>query len=276
MKKHGITDLARLFGVTPEALRQYEEKEIIAFDRKEGNGYRECSGWEISTLIRARSYKQMGFPLKDVSSLLGGVLPEDLPELFSRQQEILAQEILEREQKIRRLNRLKEEMDSCRALIGRYGMEYRPTLYYLPLLDGTSHFLDEKTWAYMKKQADYLYLVSHGTLYHLDADEKTFVYDSSGLYFDPAQVNYTVEKPEVCTLYPSRLCVTTAFEGVYSRPLAQEDLGKNLEYIRSRGMHITGEIIVQILFSTKIDGEYHFWHKLWFPVDDGQNNLKGI
>lgn len=53
-----IGDMAKLLGVTAEAIRYYESKGIIKPLRAEGSGYRHFTTWDLHMLARARHYRQ--------------------------------------------------------------------------------------------------------------------------------------------------------------------------------------------------------------------------
>lgn len=66
----GISELARMLGITPEAIRKYEEKEIVQVRRNDNNRYRRYSVWEIYSILHARRFSQMGLSLNQAAELL--------------------------------------------------------------------------------------------------------------------------------------------------------------------------------------------------------------
>ena len=69
--KYKIGTAAKLLGVSPETLRLYERNGILVSDRGEGeNGYRYYSRLDITALMRARSYHQYGFSMRETEALI--------------------------------------------------------------------------------------------------------------------------------------------------------------------------------------------------------------
>ncbi len=74
--KYKINEVAKLLNISDEAIRYYESKGIIDPERSETSGYRLYSGWEIHMLIRARSYRKLGFTLSETAKLLNAYKSE--------------------------------------------------------------------------------------------------------------------------------------------------------------------------------------------------------
>ena len=99
--KYKIGTVAKLLGVSPEALRLYERSGILVSERGEGeNGYRYYSRLDITALTRARAYHQYGFSLRETEALINtddvdyvreayGLRACDLEEEIRRKQQIL-------------------------------------------------------------------------------------------------------------------------------------------------------------------------------------------
>lgn len=72
-----IGELARRAGVSPDTLRFYEARGLIAADRRP-NGYRDYPTGELARLALIRQAKALGFSLAEIGVLLdqiGGELP---------------------------------------------------------------------------------------------------------------------------------------------------------------------------------------------------------
>ena len=65
----GIFELSELFGITPEALRKYEEKHIL-HPIRDKNGYRKYSSWDLTKLVRIRQLRSEGVSLGGVAQQL--------------------------------------------------------------------------------------------------------------------------------------------------------------------------------------------------------------
>ena len=68
-QKYSIGKMASLLGISAEAIRYYESKDIIRPIRDPETGYRYYSTWDFHMLLRARHYQRYGFSLEEVSEL---------------------------------------------------------------------------------------------------------------------------------------------------------------------------------------------------------------
>ncbi|MEO5567583.1 MAG: MerR family DNA-binding protein [Gemmatimonadaceae bacterium] len=66
-----IGELARIAGVTPEAIRYYEREHVIPIARRDGSGkYRRYDSGDADRLRFVRHARDLGFSLEDVRGLL--------------------------------------------------------------------------------------------------------------------------------------------------------------------------------------------------------------
>lgn len=127
-KEIGIFELAELFGVTSEALRKYEAKQIIQPFRDE-HGYRKFHSWDLIKIIRARQMKQEGFSLTDVAV---GMLYDDAQvqmTMMEDMQKTLMQEILYRKKLIQWLSAQKDEVMRAEQAGDRCLIEHQSALH---------------------------------------------------------------------------------------------------------------------------------------------------
>ena len=63
--QYRISDVARVLGITPNALH-FSEKENIIQVEKDQSGYRNYSIADVFRLLSYEKYRSMGYPLKTV------------------------------------------------------------------------------------------------------------------------------------------------------------------------------------------------------------------
>lgn len=127
-KEIGIFELAELLGVTSEALRKYENKEIIQPIRDQ-RGYRKFYSWDLTKIIYARQMRQEGFSLNDVSDIAQNNDAQFQIEKIEEIQKTLMQEILYRKKLINWLSAQKEEVMHSEQQGNRCVIEHLPALY---------------------------------------------------------------------------------------------------------------------------------------------------
>ena len=114
-EKFNISELARIFNITPETLRRYEKKKIIEPQRQE-NSYRVYSSWEITKIIRARQLRMEGSSLEYVNKNLFVVeWMQDIERIENRENELM--EEIESRQML--LSWLKERKTTIRKFVDR-------------------------------------------------------------------------------------------------------------------------------------------------------------
>ena len=65
-QKYSIGTMAHLMGISAEALRYYESKNIVSPIRDPETGYRYFNTWDFHMLLRARHYQNYGFSLEEI------------------------------------------------------------------------------------------------------------------------------------------------------------------------------------------------------------------
>lgn len=68
-QKYSIGTMAHLMGISAEALRYYESKNIVSPIRDPETGYRYFNTWDFHMLLRARHYQNYGFSLEEIGEL---------------------------------------------------------------------------------------------------------------------------------------------------------------------------------------------------------------
>ena len=68
-QKYSIGTMAKLMGISAEAIRYYESRNIISPVRDPETGYRYYNTWDFHMLLRARHYQNYGFSLEEIAEL---------------------------------------------------------------------------------------------------------------------------------------------------------------------------------------------------------------
>ena len=127
-KEVGIFELAELLGVTSEAIRKYENKDIIQPIRDQ-RGYRKFYSWDLTKIVYARQMRKEGFSLNDISDIAKNNDAQYQVEKIEEMQKILMQEILYRKKLISWLSVQKNEVMHSEQQGDRCVIEHLPALY---------------------------------------------------------------------------------------------------------------------------------------------------
>ncbi|MBK9714745.1 MAG: MerR family transcriptional regulator [Kouleothrix sp.] len=116
-----IGELAEQAHVTPRTIRYYEDLGLLGPNEREGHGFRYYTELELTRLQKIDSLKQLGLTLEEI----GEVLPlycDDPTGVRGKQRvlEILEAHMLETDEKIACLQRLRADLQTSIVRIQRY------------------------------------------------------------------------------------------------------------------------------------------------------------
>ena len=94
MMKISISALSIAYGLTPEALRYYEEKGLLSPERTPASGFRKFSISDVQMLGIIKSFQRQGFSLDEIKRILHtGVSLEELVAMMDEKRDHLKQQI---------------------------------------------------------------------------------------------------------------------------------------------------------------------------------------
>ena len=92
--KISISALSIAYGLTPEALRYYEEKGLLSPERTAASGFRKFSISDVQTLGIIKSFQRQGFSLEEIRRVLKtGVSMDELISMMDEKREFLCEQI---------------------------------------------------------------------------------------------------------------------------------------------------------------------------------------
>ena len=93
-QKYSIGTMAHLMGISAEALRYYESKNIVSPIRDPETGYRYFNTWDFHMLLRARHYQNYGFSLEEIMAMTINDDSEDIAHSLELQKDLIRKRIL--------------------------------------------------------------------------------------------------------------------------------------------------------------------------------------
>ena len=93
-QKYSIGTMAKLMGISSEAIRYYESRNIISPVRDPETGYRYYNTWDFHMLLRARHYQNYGFSLEEIAELFRSHELAEIRGKMVDQEEMIQQEII--------------------------------------------------------------------------------------------------------------------------------------------------------------------------------------
>ena len=88
-----IGDVCRLYGITPDTLRHYEAKGLVAPRRDPANGYRYYSAAQLDVIELILAARTLGIPLAELGRVIASEDVRMYRALYARQERLLAEKI---------------------------------------------------------------------------------------------------------------------------------------------------------------------------------------
>lgn len=242
--KISMNEVSRLLGISPEAIRKYERKGILALPRNAENGYREFDPFDVGALVCARQLRQCGFSLEDIASILHSDDKASFLQRMETQKELLAQEIQRKQQMLDALTQWQKEIEACKRPL-QYAL--LPALYFLPYMsvDGLEDNRDGLQYAseWMNQYPTSWTGVVYFKEGFVDQPVRTSRFSSmrTGVFLRAAQPLPEALR-KLVTYYPQQLCATFSFAIEKQQWLADE-LPGILAQLEANGYACCGDII---------------------------------
>lgn len=121
-----IGEITKLFGISPDTLRFYEEKGLIHPDRDEKTKYRDYSIWSILGLSDCLKYKGLGFALNDIKYIFEGQSHDSYNGLVNNRISVLEEEIFQKQMILNDLKSYCEHLEFARINVGNHWYQNEP------------------------------------------------------------------------------------------------------------------------------------------------------
>ena len=172
-----IGELAKILGITPETIRYYERKGIIAPIHDEKTNYRYYTTWDLHMIIRARCYLGFGLTIDETSKILQKRTLEEIDDVLDNQEKIIEQNI------IYNMNLLKK-MRTNRALINNFEeknltLRTSPGIFRIDTQKCYTLDLSEQEKEELKQFTQYVPFIFSTALFpkeHIETENKDFYF----------------------------------------------------------------------------------------------------
>lgn len=261
MKQYKIGDVARLLGLTPQALRFYEQEGVVVPRKSEG-GTRYFTSAEIIRLLAFKKYRLSEFSVQDVAvHFKQGSLDTLAAQLDAQSDALIAQSemLLRRARAIRRFERTLRE---AQRLEGVPVEADRPDVLLHTL---SFDELNGMTEAQQSAFTAFANALPESAMYFVrppDGGEPAFYFGIDRKDAD----NWAIPPQEMTRVPPAR-CVRV-YTRVPGHPWAPEHLAPLLTRVRKQGFTIDpqGPVLGQHLASETIDRVIYLYAVLWIPL----------
>ncbi len=261
MREYNISEVAKMFGISSESLRNYERKGLIAPLRGE-NGYRTYTKPDIYSLSGIRFLRNAGFSLEDVEKLCRATYDEGLAIRRTRCQE-LEKEI---EYLTCKLQAMRTEYDDFESLksCDSIARTISPAMLRLNNQVNDSFLIDD---ASILEWVEHMPIVRISPAFSKEAvlsgrDEVRFGYAVPLELARPLKLDRTpgaeIKKPQEC--------LTTVICSRGERYLSSCMLKHVLQSCRDQSLTLTEDVWGITIGTHTEDGQIIRCHRLYFPV----------
>lgn len=267
-QKYSIGTMANLLGISAEAIRYYESKNIIRPIRDPETGYRYYTTWDFHMLLRARHYQNYGFRLEDVARLFRSQDLLEIQEQMKHQEAAIEQEIVRQINLLKRIRQSQEMMKDAAESIGVYRIEQRPGIYRMNTQKNYTLFHSKEELELISKWTEKEPFVYSCAVFYKENIHKGMTDFDFGMGLNEEYAGFLeVEESELVQYYPPCLCVHTCVPSRSSQYLSIDSLKEGLDYLKEKGLTLKGDIVTQVVCMTKPEEEYFNWHIVWFPIE---------
>lgn len=266
-QKYSIGTMARLLGISAEAIRYYESRNIIQPVRDPETGYRYYNTGDFHMLLRARHYQNYGFSLEEVADLFRS---RDLPgiqEQMGMQEAGIQREIVRQINLLKRIRQSQAMLEDAVNSVGQYRIEERPGIYRMNTQKNYTLCRSKEELKLIEEWAGKTpFVYSCAVFYEEEIRKGETGFDfGMGLNEEYAQF-LEVEETDQVQYYPPCLCVHTCLPSRSGQYLSLNSLKDSLDYLKSNGLELQGDIVTQVVCMTKPEDEYFNWHIVWLPI----------
>ncbi len=258
----GIFELSNLFGITTEALRKYEAKNILQPYRGK-NKYRKYSTWELTKIIRVRQLRQEGFSLNDISDELERGEPVRQIQKLEDMQKQLRGEITYRENLIRWLSTRQDEIARTESLGDECVVEHQSRRYCCVYM--VSDTLVDKKGLELERLQEWMRAMPFVRVCHIGSPKTTI----SCLALEEEEVEqYGLRHLVPDFMIPEQRCVVCNMtaEHTQEEDTSVERIQQAREKALGLGLELTEEGVFQMVWYSQRDGIFQSHNKAMFPI----------
>lgn len=273
-KKYKIGEVAKLMGLTSEAIRYYEKKGIIFPIKDHETGYRYYDVWDIHVLIRARVYRQYGFSMSETVKLISKYDPADIVSDLSSEEEALQAKIVWNLNLLQQLREMQQIINDAINNVGKYLIQLRPAMYFLKTQEGYE-LIDSRLDLY-RDWIEKVPFVFPGGIYERDVCENRGHELAFGLIVEERYAPLLhINKTDDIVYLPSCPSICTSFESGSQKLLSPQRLAPAMEFMNSCGLKLSGDAVSRVAMMKHTGNEYLSWHQAWLPFEYKMPRVNG-
>jgi DNA-binding transcriptional MerR regulator len=262
-----IGEVARILGISADLLRYYEEKGVVAPAKDPQNNYRYYDTWDINYLIDCLWYKNFGFGIEQVASMVTEYSYDTLTQTLEEKSEELRASIRHQELLLQRISKFQERLVETKSFVGQ--CDLRECAAFYCYINRHNSEYDNRSGTAELSRRWLKYMPFSRRYFEIPADAMAGGDDDYAWGFSIA-AQYISEfgvdiSPPVREMKP-RLCVHSAFVSAGQDRFSARKLDFLLDYAREQGLEPDGAAFGNLACSVMENGEQTGYFEVWLPV----------
>ncbi|MDP4164884.1 MAG: MerR family transcriptional regulator, partial [Bacillota bacterium] len=273
--------VAKMLGMSPEALRYYERKRIVVnLESDNDTGYRQFIRHSITHIMKARFLRSMEFSLTEVNeqnsqgiyqvndrTIINGSPLESWLDTLDRREQQLRLEIEQKEKILSSVQKYHKQVDSINTLHKKHLIEFNPEMLYVNFSNENDEMLGSIDDIFQTKKCVDLFPVSR----------YAFMCSRDKLRLENCIIKHgfliplqEAKKADICTeetvTLPSTLCLHTVVSMSVNELATTNMLQNAVRYIADHTLTITGDAF-GMWIANALDGDrYIKYFEVWIPI----------
>ena len=237
--RYKIGDVAKILGISPDLLSYYEKKGVVKPVKDRSNDYRYYEPWDINFLIDCLWYKNFGFGIDQVATIVSKSSYEDIVSMMENKDEEIEQTIRRQELLLRRTRQHLQKIRTAKDFLGKCDLVYSPEIVVHRCFEIGQADLQNKTENYawgLSMTMDYV-----------------------------QELNVPVNPP--VKHLPSEPSVHSVFTSSGKDAFTPRHLKYLMDYVRSNDLKVTGNARGNLICSVVEDGKLTGYFEVWLPIE---------
>lgn len=272
-RRYSISEIANIVGMPAQTIRFYEEKGLIHSLRDAKTGYRLYTTWELYLLVKARWFRQMGLPLKQIAAMLKTDDINSQYHMLCKEEENIRQTIMLNQLRLVRINEIKKSCEAAKNFISdnkAYCITEKEGFYFLSAQkDNRLHMSKEVAQVFQAWVKESFFVDTSGR-FSSDTDfSGKRVSFEFGLSVDETYAKLMNQKeiPAV-QYYPPGKYAVTWLHTTSENALSYEMLDPVIHALQEDGLVPCGDIFTNTLLMSRPDNDYSNYHCILIPISE--------
>ncbi len=268
-KKYTTGDIARLYGMTLDAVRFYEKKGLLPADNKRDTKYRTYGRGDLLSMWQNRCLAKMGIPLADINKFVNNCSLEHAVEYLKEQVDVLNEEIQRLQRQYLYVTDYYEVMEELKSRSGKFSVEESAVFIGKDIKNGVvqaenwfqEHFGNMPTdlISVLKRHPEDVGPDAYSNTDYLKSARNTTI--QIYLAAKCREEELSGHAPDF--IWPAQTCIHTILKTNYD----ELDFSPIWQYAARHNYQHTGDTIVRLVFRERHDNKFTDYYEIWYAVE---------